>query len=317
MECKIGYNICKIRHWGVSMKDNFTRLGFEKVFNVEKIVTIFQMQFPGNFSYEGEKHDFWEMVYIDQGEMLCTADKNRFVLKSGEMTFHKPNEYHNLSGNNALSPQVSILTFECKSRAMKYFEGKIFRLDQEEKTFLHTLFTEGLSCFRLADEKNPLLQNLKKLPNAPFGSSQMTKNLLEAFLIKLRRNKEVLTKKMRRSYVIDGVQVPYNVKEILDVLTDNVYQKLTVGEIARLVGKSESTVKQLFSQYRKSGIIKYFNELKIEEAKKLLSDGKLNVTQISDLLHFDNPQYFSKCFKRATGVTPTEYKEVTQKNSRP
>ena len=56
---------------------------------------------------------------------------------------------------------------------------------------------------------NPLLQKIKMLPDAPFGSSQMTKNLLEIFLIKLRRNKEILTKDNRFSYIINGVEIPY------------------------------------------------------------------------------------------------------------
>ena len=290
------------------MKNDFTRVSFEKIFNIEKIITIFYMEFPKNFSYGGERHDFWEMVYIDKGEMLCTADKNRFVLKSGEMTFHKPNEFHNLSGNNSVSPNVSIITFECKSRAMKNFEGKIFRLDPEEKAMLSNLFDEGLSCFRLVDETNPLLQKLEKIESAPFGSSQMTKNLLEVFLIMLCRNKDVVTKKMRRSYVIDGVDVPYNIKEILDVLNNNIYNKITVADIARVLGKSESSVKQLFSQYRKNGIMKYYNSLKIKEARKLIREGTYNITQISDMLHFDNPQYFSKCFKGFSKMTPSEYK---------
>ena len=72
------------------MKDNFTRISFEKSFNVSKIITIFYMEISKNFKYDGEQHDFWEMVYIDKGEMICTADKNRFILKSGEMTFHRP-----------------------------------------------------------------------------------------------------------------------------------------------------------------------------------------------------------------------------------
>ncbi|MBQ8816146.1 MAG: AraC family transcriptional regulator [Lachnospiraceae bacterium] len=290
------------------MEDNFTRTSFEKVFNVDKIITIFYMELSKNFCYEGERHDFWEMVYIDKGEMICTADKNRFVLKSGEMTFHKPNEYHNLSGNNAVSPNVSIMTFECKSPAMKYFEGKIFRLNTEEKSMLSMLFSEGLSCFRLEDSTNPLLQKLQKIDSAPFGSSQMTKNLLEIFLIRLRRNTEVLTKKMRRIYVIDEVDIPYPVKEILDFLQNNLYRKLTIKDIATAVGKSESTVKQLFSQFRKDGIMKYYNSLKIKEAKKLLREGKYNITQISDLLCYDNPQYFSKCFKLYANMTPSEYK---------
>ena len=296
------------------MEDNFTRISFEKVFNVDKIITIFYMELSKNFSYDGEKHDFWEMVYIDKGEMVCTTDKNRFILKSGEMTFHKPNEYHNLSGNNTVAPNVSILTFECKSTAMKHFEGKIFRLSPEEKSLLSMLFSEGLSCFSLEDEGNPLLQKLKKLDSAPFGSSQMTKNLLEIFLIKLCRNTDVVTKKMRRIYVIDEVDIPYQVKEILDYLQDNLYRKITIKDIAAAVGKSESTVKLLFSQFQKDGIIKYYNSLKIKEAKRLIREGRYNITQISDLLCYDNPQYFSKCFKLYANMTPSEYKASISKH---
>ena len=266
------------------------------------------MEISKNFKYDGEQHDFWEMVYIDKGEMICTADKNRFILKSGEMTFHKPNEFHNLSGDNRTAPNISIITFECKSNAMKYFEGKIFKLNQEEKAMLSLLFSEGLSCFRLADEKNPLLQKLVKIENAPFGSSQMTKNLLEAFLIMLCRHTDVLTKKMRRSYLIDGVEVPYNIKEIIDFLKQNIYNKITTSDVAKAVGKSESTVKKLFDSYQKNGIMKYYNSLKIKEAKKLIREGKYNITQISDMLCFDNPQYFSKTFKKFTNMTPSEYK---------
>ena len=290
------------------MGDNFTRHCFEKVINVEKIITIFYMELSKSFAYDGEKHDFWEMVYIDKGEMICTADKNRFVLKSGEMTFHKPNEFHNLSGDNSVAPNVSILTFECKSRAMHYFEGKIFKLDAEEKALLSMLFAEGLSCYRLIDERNPLIQSLQKIEPSPYGSSQMTKNLLEVFLIKLCRHKEVLTKKMRQSFLIDGVDVPYQVKEILDYLHQNIYNKITIQDVVRHTGKSESAVKALFAMYRSEGMMHYYNALKIREARKLIREGAYNISQISDLLHFDNPQYFSKCFKRYTNMTPREYR---------
>lgn len=289
------------------MKDNFTRIGFEKTFNVEAIITLFYMEFSKNFAYDGERHDFWEMVYIDKGEMICTADKNRFVLKSGEMTFHKPNEFHNLSGDNSVSPNVSIITFECRSRAMKYFDGKIFKLDAEEKSLLSLLFAEGMACYRMADERDPLLQNMIRLENAPLGGSQAVKNLLEFFLIRLARRTDAVSKKTRRSYIIDGVDIPYSVKEIVDLLNASIYGRLTVSEVAERLGKSESAVKQSFSEYFGQGIIHYYNSMKIAEAKRLIREGRYNVSQISDLLSFDNPQYFSKCFKKFTGRTPTEY----------
>jgi len=292
---------------------DFTRMCFDKIINVEKIITIFYMELSKNFYYEGETHDFWEMVYIDKGEMICTADEKRFVLKSGEMTFHKPNEFHNLTGNSNIAPNVSILSFECKSRAMKHFEGKVFKLSTEEKTLLSTLFTEGLSCYQLEDASNPLLLKLKKINPSPFGSSQMTKNLLEIFLIKLCRNTDVVTKEMRQSYLIDDIDVPYNVKLILDYLKNHIYGRVTIHDLAKHLDMSESAVKQLFAKYSSGGIIHYYNSLKIKEARKLIREGQYNMAQISDMLQFDSPQYFSKCFKAFTNLSPSEYKHSIMK----
>ena len=291
------------------MQDNFIRYSFDKVLNVEKLITVFYMEFSRDFVYNGERHNFWEMVYIDRGEVLCTADKRRFVLKGGELTFHKPNEFHAIRAGENTAPNVSIITFECKSRAMHYFEGKIFRLSSEERALLSMLFREGLSAYQLVDKRNPLLQRLEKVEDPPFGSSQMTKNLLEIFLISLHRNTDVLAKRSRYHYKINGVDIPLQVKEILDLLEKNVYGSLTVEEIAKAVNKSVSTVKNLFALYREGGVIRYYNYLKIEEAKKLIREGKLNFTQIASLLQFDTPQYFSICFKRFMHMSPQEYKK--------
>ena len=136
----------------------FVKHDLPAMLQVSKLVTIFYMELSKDFRYDGEKHDFWEMVYIDKGEMLCTTDKNQFILRSGEVTFHQPNEYHNLTGDGKTAPNVSILTFECDSPAMAHFAGRILRLNAEEKQILSTLVSEGLSCFQLEDSRNPLLQ---------------------------------------------------------------------------------------------------------------------------------------------------------------
>lgn len=290
------------------MSDVFIRHGFERTINVEKLITIFYMEFSKDFVYAGERHDFWEMVYIDRGEVICTAEKREFILKGGELTFHKPNEFHAIRSDGDVAPNASIITFECKSRAMKYFEGKIIKLSPEEKALISMLFREGLSAYRMEDEHNPLIQRLERVSDAPFGSSQMTKNLLEIFLISLHRNSDVMTKRNRYQYKVNGVDIPYQVKEIVDFLEQTVYEKLSVEEIARRLGKSASTVKSLFAVYHSGGIIHYCNYLKIEEAKKLIREGNYNFTQISEMLQFNTPQYFSGCFKKFVHMSPQEYK---------
>ena len=290
------------------MTDNFTRIPFERLLNVTRLITIFYMEISKDFSNGGETHGFWEMVYIDKGEMICTADKKSFRLKSGEMTFHKPYEFHNLSGDGKTPPNVSILTFECDSVAMKHFEGKILRLNAEEKQLLSMLMSEGLSCFRLENPCNPLLQSLKIQPDVPFGGFQMIRNLLEIFLIRLYRHRESFTKKSRQSVHIDGVDVNFEIRELLDILNKNLYGKLTIGDIARQVGKSESTVKNLFARFQPGGVMRYYNQLKIREAKRLIRENRYTLAQIAELLCYDSAQYFSKCFKASTHMTPTEYK---------
>ena len=56
-------------------------------------------------------------------------------------------------------------------------------------------------------------------------------------------------------------------------------------------------------------IIDYFTHLKIDEAKKLLRKRENNISQVSSILSFDNPNYFSKVFKKVTMMSPSKYRE--------
>ena len=51
------------------------------------------------FSFTGESHDFWELVYADKGDVTVFADDKSFVLEQGNVIFHKPNEWHNVRAN--------------------------------------------------------------------------------------------------------------------------------------------------------------------------------------------------------------------------
>lgn len=295
------------------MENKITHIHFENTFNVTSVISFFYTELPNYFSQPGEQHDFWEMLYIDTGELLCTTDSRRFIIKSGEIAFHKPHELHRHMGNQTAPTNVSILCFECNSSAMQFFEGKILRLNADEKNLLSLLLNEGLSLFRLEDENNPLHMKMQMFDSSPFGCSQMTKNLLEIFLIKLCRTTEVISRKQREIFLLNGIDIPYEVKEILDFLQENIYGKITLKDISSYTNKSETSIKRLFSSYLHCGIIEYYNSLKMKEAKKLLREGIYNISQIADLLHFDTPQYFSKCFKQYTKLTPKEYKASIHK----
>jgi two-component system response regulator YesN len=80
-----------------------------------------------------------------------------------------------------------------------------------------------------------------------------------------------------------------------------------------MTGYSKSYVSQVFRQTTGESVISYFNRLKIKEAKRLIRENRLTMSEISDALSYNDPRYFSLMFKRITGKTPTEYKNSINK----
>lgn len=59
-------------------------------------------------------------------------------------------------------------------------------------------------------------------------------------------------------------------------------------------------------------IINYLINLRIQKAKEYIIEGKYTLKEISAILNFDSPQYFSLQFKKLTGLTPSQYKTISQ-----
>ena len=81
-----------------------------------------------------------------------------------------------------------------------------------------------------------------------------------------------------------------------------------VNELCKKIGYSKSYLCRVFHEQTGETIISYAIKIKIKAARRLIREGNLNFSQISDALAFDTPQYFCRVFKRVTGMTPTEFK---------
>lgn len=288
------------------MRDVFIKQDNDRLLSVEKIVTVLYMEYSKDFVFAGESHDFWEFTYIDKGSVKFTADTREFLLKGGEIAFHKPNEFHKLAADKG-PPNVTVASFVCRSEAMKLFENKIFCLTAKERALLSELLDEGLSTFEPLTSQPPIM-GMREKPNAPFAAKQLTFNLLERFLITLLRRSELAIRRESRSVSkIDKGDYPEEVYNILLYMEENVMSKLTVREIADRFNISESRLKKLFLQHLDCGVIAKFNDMKLRHAKVLIREKNLNFTEISEALGFSSVHYFSRLFKKKTGMTPTEY----------
>ncbi len=83
--------------------------------------------------------------------------------------------------------------------------------------------------------------------------------------------------------------------------------------IANAIGISQGYLSSVFKKQTGSNLNDYVNQVKIEKARELLGLHEYMMYEISDMLGFENPYYFSKVFKKIMGMTPSEY-EMTRKN---
>ncbi|MBC1397657.1 cupin domain-containing protein [Listeria fleischmannii] len=118
----------------------------KRLLNVQSIVTVYYFEFSKNYLFAGEQHDFWEMVYVDKGELEVSAGKEGYELKEGDIIFHKPNEFHNLWANGVSAPNVLVVSFVCSSEGMRFFENKIMRLQQVKESFWQKFYKKQKGC---------------------------------------------------------------------------------------------------------------------------------------------------------------------------
>lgn len=273
---------------------------------VSEIVTVLYFKFTKDYMFPGEAHNFWEFIYIDKGELIITSGDQLYILKAGELAFHKPNEFHSIRANGIVPPNVIVVTFICKSRYMDFFKNKILFLSDDEKHLLSYIVKESSEVFDPLESRPPNSGMVKK-PAAPFGAEQIIRHDLEKLLISIYRRQDSIHRKQRslRSNQHRGYTVI--VEKIIETLENNVHNKLSLLTISNQVNLSISQIKKVFRQEVGDSIISYFIALKIDEAKRLIDGSGLNFTQISELLGYDNIGYFSRIFKQKTGMTPSEY----------
>ena len=102
--------------------------------------------------------------------------------------------------------------------------------------------------------------------------------------------------------------MPPEIKLICEYLQENYEEKLTLEEITQHVGFSKYYGGRLFKQYMGMTIIEYLIKIRLDRAKELLTQREYSIKQISYMVGYQDPNYFTWSFKKATGISPVKYR---------
>ena len=270
--------------------------------HIDEIVTVHYFEYMKNFSFPGEAHDFWEFQCVDKGEIKVLDH----TLKAGQIIFHKPNEFHNLEAYGETAPNVVVMAFVCHSPAMKFFEGRILDVTEQERNLLGMVISEARRCIA-SPLDDPYLQKMEKKKDIPFGSEQFIRLYLESLLLHMvRRNLPNPVAPAVEVWAVDDSGSKIH-RQVLAYLKEHIRGYVTIEDICRenLIGRSQ--LQKIFRERYNCGVIDFFTRMKVEYAKELIREKDQNFTQISEFLGYSSIHYFSRQFKKITGMTPSEY----------
>lgn len=259
----------------------------KQVFRITGFYTAFENRYGSNYYFDGENHNFWEIVIVMEGEIGVTAGSDVYLLKKGQAIIHEPMEFHRLWSEGNTCPHIIIFSFDAEN--MPEFTSKIFEI--QDKTKAVEILFEMKEKFEIDGG------NVKAVKESSQVLYQLTLKKLESFIL------TALSQKAKKGRVLKS-RMAENYTNIVTVLEKNINKNMSVAEIADMCNMSEINLKKTFSKYAGMGVMNYFNQVKITAAKSMLKEG-LTVKETAEKLGFSNQNYFSTVFKRVTGKAPS------------
>lgn len=273
----------------------------KKCFYIDKLYSLFQYRYPKGYYFDGEEHDFWEVVCVLDGEIEVSLDEKIYSLKKNQVMFHKPLQFHRLWAVKGTAPKLFVVSFSVIGKMN--VNGVIFNLPEDGSAEIYRLLEIGSAAFEFDDIFAVAIKENARLKAQAFA------NRLENFLI------SVYAEGNLSENVVKSQKTQYFERAVAFLKT-NISKKLKISTIAENVKMSESNLKKIFKDFTGTGVIDYFIKMKINRAKQMLLQG-ISSRECSERLGFDEQNYFSLVFKKETGLSPKNWLVLKRQENQP
>ncbi|MDQ0232556.1 helix-turn-helix domain-containing protein [Metabacillus malikii] len=251
-------------------------------------------------------------VYVKKGHIQVFEDNHEYNLYDSSYLFLRKNIHH--WGGSLYSPGTE--WFYIHFYDSPYLKESKDTIEYTQFYQQSSLILEETYASQIILPKQGKVTNceytelqLKKLVDAyhsphPIRPLSLSVSTFEFFIdLYAQKLEEVKTSKKNRT-----------VQKMIELFTHHAKRKLTSSEISQELGMNYAYLSTLFRKETGKSITQFQDELLIEQAITLLKRESVNVSEVSDVLGFSNPFYFSRVFKRITGVAPTTYLNQTYRS---
>lgn len=233
----------------------------------------------------------WTMHFALDGGALLRNDKIEKVLTSGDVVLYQPDaHYYNYKHPQAKCWEHIWILFQPPARWRQWMTWD--NLDDG----IQTIHLGDPAQFQVALNLLEKIMHLKesKTPYLP----ELQYNLLEEFFIRMASFKH-----LQATSALDD-----RVSAACDFIDENFNRKINIDDIAAACSLSPSRLSHLFKEHMGMGPKAWLNNVRIQQARRLLISSNYRISQIATLVGLDDPIQFAKNFKKNVGCTPKEFR---------
>ena len=272
---------------------------------------LFQVEiFDANRHFEvhyPHRHDFFEVLFIRNGSGLHVIDDNKYEIKPPCIFFMSPGQAHKFEFSHDIEGFIFIFTAE------------FYLLHQQNQNRLLEypfFFTIQQNNPPLQLSKNEDIQFLEILFNKAIKSIEKRDVLLDELLRSLLH---LILSYCSTLYVVDEKILTQTrghiiVKRFYQLVEENYQNNFSVNEYAQMLNITSNHLTQVLKQFTGRTTNDILQSKQLLEIKRLLLHTNLGVSEIAHQLNFADQSYFTKFFKKTTGMTPMKFRSESMKN---
>ena len=245
-------------------------------------------------------HDEFEIIYVRSGFLTVSISGESYIGKTGEAFVVSPGNLH-LMGSQ--SGTVDYYTFLFPLKYISFCTD-----DMLDEKLLEPLNSGHLMiCPRVNDTAKELCEQLIKIYEAKNDESESkittqvrTKRILLQFILEM----------WKKGFVIENDTSGRNIveKEMVSYIQQNFTGKISLKEFGEQFHLSEKYISRYFKEHFHITLSQYITYLRLENAKQLLQDTDLSVTETAMQSGYQNVSYFIRSFKKTYGISPLKYR---------
>ena len=247
------------------------------------------------------RHDFFEVLYLLKGSGYHVIDGNKYEIKPPCVFFMSPGQAHKLELSNDIEGFIFIFTSDF------YLLNRSNQNSLIEFPFFYTIHQDNPPLLLENENDIRFLENLFRQSIAEISRPgdyflEMLRSILDLILTTCAARYHV------NENMLNKGKGQILVKRFFHLVEENHQKNLSLSDYSGMIGVTPNHLTQTVKMLTGKTSSQIVKAKQLMEIKRLLVHTNLSVSEIANQLNFDDQSYFTKFFKRETGITPIQYR---------